>query len=331
MKYPKVEHSHIVPRSYTRRFAHDDKVAMRLLGQPHSRVISTRDAALRSGFYRRERPDGTPIHDFEWGLSQLEDKAAPILRDLDELWPLEKKQKAVLAELFAMQLIRGPRWRDWHESFVRESVNKHRKVELDAAAAAEAEEIARRIDTTERHLLSDTHWVIRMLSLGPKLAGILGSMHWARIEFARPLIVTSDHAVVPWPLHAGARRPEATTGDGLLKTLEVRVPASARQVILMTWAEEEDRARARLRGAPHHAGSLNTFTIAHAEKQWFHLPDTSPPVAAGGPFLPIAPELLLDYDVAAHASRRRAKASQWIDSVRDRPWQSRDFEIVTIP
>lgn len=92
-----------------------------------------------------------------------------------------------------------------------------------------------------------------MLSLGTKVTVILASMHWTLLEFSRPWLVTSDHPVVMWPLSERARTPQPTSMDaGVLETLEVRVPVSPHQAILMTWKDEPARRShaGRLRSSP---------------------------------------------------------------------------------
>jgi Protein of unknown function (DUF4238) len=59
---------------------------------------------------------GTRIDDVEWSLSQLENKAAPVLQTVEERWPLRFEEKLVLAELFGAQLVRGDRWREAYEA-----------------------------------------------------------------------------------------------------------------------------------------------------------------------------------------------------------------------
>ena len=112
MAYPKVERAHVVPRCYLKQFAEYDMIGMRLVGETTTRkVISIDDAAVRKQFYRRTRPDGTPIDDIEWSLSHIESAAAPLLQNLGDRWPLSFEAKAILAELFSVQLVRGTRWK----------------------------------------------------------------------------------------------------------------------------------------------------------------------------------------------------------------------------
>src|SRR4051794_33987994 len=99
--YQRVNHSHIVPTGYLRQWADDDgMIMMRLVGESESNRISVRDAAVRTGFYKRQRRDGSRIDDIEWSLSKLENASIPLLSEVRDRWPLETDAKQRLAQLF---------------------------------------------------------------------------------------------------------------------------------------------------------------------------------------------------------------------------------------
>jgi hypothetical protein len=298
--YPIVKSSHVVPRTYLRGFADDyDRIAVRVPGKSEPQVMDVKNAGTRTKFYVRERPDGTEIHDIEWSLSHIEDAAGPVLRRLPDAWPLDggdRQAKITLAELFAIQLLRGPRWIQWHVEFTRGQIEEWR-------AQGEAEE---ELGVMEKWLLSDTQTFVKMIDLSRKALTIFASMKWTLLEFPRPWLATSDHPIVTWPLGVAARKPGATPhGGGLVETLEYRVPVTPRCAILMTWAEGRDT-----RATAHKtvAASLNAFTVAEASPQWFHLPGTTPPVASGS-LMALSPTHVDGYThSAARASERRARA-----------------------
>jgi hypothetical protein len=307
-------------------------IGMRLVGETTTRkVISIDDAAVRKQFYRRTRPDGTPIDDIEWSLSHIESAAAPLLQNLGDRWPLSFEAKAILAELFSVQLVRGTRWKNWHETFSKQFVDEQRDAE-DPTTITRSEQTVEVVSAAEleRHLLGDTNRLMGMLSLGRKLASAFGSMHWTLVKFAAPLLATSDHPIVLWPRDARARGPEATPMNlGVLETLEVRVPMSPKLAILMTWGDWLDTGEARVNGARHHAEGLNAFTIAEADRQWFHWPTKVPPVGSGS-FLPLSVQLLANYDAqAAATSRRRATISAQIQPKIGAPPEP-EFEMVRV-
>jgi hypothetical protein len=270
VEFPVVKSSHIVPRTYLRGFADDEnRIAVRIRGDAEPHIVNVRNAGTRSKFYVRERLDGTEIHDIEWSLSHIEDAAGPVLRRLPNDWPLSLSDKTTLAELFALQLLRGPRWIEWHEAFTRDFIEEQRAKGISASELAALQE----------HLLSKTDTFVRMIDLSRKVLSVIASLKWTLLKFAGPWLATSDHPVVVWPLGVSARRAQSTPhGGGLFETLEYRVPISPRSSILMTWADEPDASAVAYK---HDAASLNAFTMGEASPQWFHLPGVSPPVAAG--------------------------------------------------
>jgi hypothetical protein len=301
VKYPVVKSSHVVPRTYLRGFADEnEQIAVHIVGQSDVHVMDINKAGTRSKYYARERPDGTEIHDVEWSLSQVEDRAGPLLRQVASDWPLDIQSKVDLATLFALQMLRGSRWMEFHRAFTESHV----------AGLGRQGEDKGELTTLEDHLLSKTAIFAEMLDAGKKLTRVIASLKWTLLEFRRPWLVTSDHPVVFWPMGVGARQPEATPqGVGFLQTLEYRVPISSERAILMTWADGPDtRAAAK----KDDAASLNAFTVAEASPQWFHSPDATPPVASGL-LTPLSLRFLSGYgdDVAAQ-SPRRARVQQLI-------------------
>jgi hypothetical protein len=76
MEYKAVRRSHVVTRGYLRSFALNEIIAMHLVGESAVREVPVSKAGVLKDFYLRHRPDGTPIHDIEWSLEQI-DKAVP--------------------------------------------------------------------------------------------------------------------------------------------------------------------------------------------------------------------------------------------------------------
>jgi hypothetical protein len=332
MGYPRVNRSHIVPKAYLSAFAEEGMIAMRLVGEAESRTISIKDAGVRTDYYSRTRPNtGERIDDIEWSLSVLESVAIPTLRQARDAWPPATPEKAKLAQLFGYQLVRGPRWREWYEKttgkFVDEAVRDMPLPITETGVPPTTEEV----EHFKQELLSSTTRSTRMLGAGLKVASALGSMHWMLIEFQSPMLATSDHPVVPWPLWEPSRQPVPTPPEmGLFETLEIRVPISPRLAIVMTWLDDEDRAEP-VRGVKDIAANLNAFTVAQAEQQWFHIPTRVPPRACGQ-LLPLSPRLLPGYGTGAvEASRRRQSIQSKIQKrIGEKLEQEREIEIVTV-
>jgi Protein of unknown function (DUF4238) len=296
---------------------------MYLAGEAEPLTVPVRDAAVRRDFYSRKRPTtGERIDDIEWSLSHLENASLPVLQEIGDLWPLNLDNKGRLAALFGYQLIRGPRWMGWHAEFTDKWAEEKRADPGDATAE--------QIDQVRDHLLSATPRLTRMLSLGPKVASVLGSMHWSLIEFGSSLLATSDHPVVVWPAGQRSRRPQPSPlNTRLLETLEVVVPLSSERALLMTWLDRKDDSEL-LRGYRQQAATLNAFVTTQAEQQWFHAPGRKPPIAVGQ-LLPVSSELHRGYDAAVvMSSRRRAEIAQRIHARIGSDDLEQEFEIVSV-
>jgi hypothetical protein len=163
--------------------------------------------------FPRPRKSGTPtpIDDVEWSLGVGESAATPLLREIADRWPLSTEDKTMLAELFAYQLLRGPRWKDEYEMRTREIFDRYRK-EGKLGDTALTDEQLREF---EAHLSTDGYRFIRMFAVAPTITSVLASMHWTLVEFDTRLVATCDHPVVLWPLAArsrpGRRAPPAHT------------------------------------------------------------------------------------------------------------------------
>ena len=107
------------------------------------------------------------------------------------------------------------------------------------------------------------------------------------------------------------------------------MPATPKLAILMTWLEASDAPEIRLRGTRQQASSLNAFTIANADREWFHVPSTNPPIGSGS-LLPLAPAFLKGYGVeAVEPSQRRFKVAEWLESTKNRTLRDREKIIIT--
>ena len=101
--------NHVVPKSYLRRFAKDDRVntvnvkTRKTLANVHvAQVAVVRDAY---------RPDGivVPVHfDIEGEIAELERDFAHALRQLGESFPPDPRTRALVADFVVFQLIRQP-------------------------------------------------------------------------------------------------------------------------------------------------------------------------------------------------------------------------------
>ena len=321
MSDPSVKNAHIVSRTYLKGWAEGRAIAARILDTGETVTTSVDKVGTRRHFYRRTRPDGTKTDDMESSLADAESKAAPLLREVDARWPLSVDDKFTLAAFFAIQLTRGPQWIEWYErATYRFLDDEHRAGRLEAAAAEGGMSTDDVHQTLAQDFLGDTERLSRMLIQGQKATSALGSMHWTLLEFQAPIVATSDQPIVMWPLEARSRPPGPNELDGgLMMTLEFRIPLSSTLALLLTWADLRDNEPHRVRGRRQHAANLNAFTVAQADRQWFHLPGTSPPTASGQ-LLPVSPELVAGYDRRVpETSLRRSKAGEVVNSLIGQP------------
>lgn len=333
MEYANVKNAHIVPETYLTNWAAEGRIATWLLAEPRrpqdqGRRLddqSTANVGTRRRFYRRERPrTGESIDDIEASLGEGEAKATPLLREFDARWPLETEDKIQLAELFGYQLLRGTRWKAEHEDRVRRLL-----AEYDQRPDVHLTEAERERQTAL--LASDNYRLLEMMRSALTIATVLGSMHWTLVEFATPLIATSDHPAVLWP-GAASRAPQAVdiTAAGLIECIEIRLPLSPRHAVLMSWSDRADEEDTRVRGSRAQAANFNAFTVATADRQWFHLPGSAPP-RASGKLLPLSTQLVAGYTaVAAAESRRRQGAQEIANKKIGRDIHDREIEVVTV-
>ena len=298
MEYKVVRRSHVVTRGYLRSFALDEIIAMHLVAESSGiREVPVGKAGVLKDFYLRHRPDGTPVYDVEWSLEHIDKAVPPLLRQISERWPLTIQEKAMLAEFIAMQVLRGPRWRNWHAAFTADYFTGVRTSGEFDGEEPEGMTIEEALAETERQLSSDTVTLAKMLELSRKGTQIIGSMHWTLLQFERPWLATSDHPVVFWSLDIASRQPKKSDDflkGGLLNALEVRFPISPQHALLMTWLDLPDDEAPTVKCTKDIAANLNAFTVAEATYQWFHVPGMTVP-RASGQLLPVAPSLLRPY------------------------------------
>lgn len=178
MEYPRVKNAHIVPRTYLLNFAVDEKITVHLVEEKRTLARQpVENVATRRYFYRRKRPDGTDIDDIEWSLGQLEGVAAPVLREFNERWPLADDDKQKLAELFAFQLLRGPRYKAEYEAMTQRFLDNWN--EREDMSNLDPEEMA----AFDEALKGNSYRLTRMLPMSITLTSIIVSMHWTLVDF----------------------------------------------------------------------------------------------------------------------------------------------------
>lgn len=318
--YPAVNKAHIVPAVYQRGFAIDDRVAVHIDGASECVTMRVGDAGTRRRFYRRNRPDGSSIDDIEASLAVLEDKVQPALGALQSGGPLDNERKVALVQFVAMQMLRGPGFFAHRSGLATEIVDNLEPKDLRPGALARA---GGDIDAIKGEVkdayLQSTARLVSMVSLGPKVASILGWMRCQVIHFDAPTLVYSDHPVVVWPANRVPSLPFTEPHYGPLTAVEVTMPLSPHVAVVMTWQDAMSLAQPR-QVPPVLAAQLNAFAIAQADRQWMHQPGPEPE-ANQGLAVPISTQLDPVYAPGpAMASKRRTQAEQAM-----KRWQSKQF------
>jgi hypothetical protein len=308
MPYTRVDQGHILPRFYQRNFAHGEQIEVHIVGTGRSHVTNTAKTGTRRRAYRRTRPSGEEIDDVEWSLQHIEDAAAPILREVDQRWPLTFDDKRTVAELFAVQMVRGPAFFE-HRPDLGDPTTREQVQQYFASSA-----------------VGDTERLVSMLRVTRPLTIQLASMRWTLLRFKDPVIALSDQPVVIWPLARGRADASVAPAWDPAQALEVRVPVSPFLAIVMAWFDQGDGPTRD--GRKGQAKALNAFTIAQADRQWMHLPG-HPPALRQGRFKPLSPQVNRGYTPQlAQRSRRRTEAVRLADRRRGAPLADRELEIV---
>jgi Protein of unknown function (DUF4238) len=324
----RVENGHIVPRMYQRAWeVKGRQVAVHKDGRTACEVKSTKVVGVRGPYYRRTRPrHGTETDDIEASLAYVEDKAAPVLRQVIAGKPLTVERKGGLAQLFGVQMMRGPAFFAQHEELHRSVLEGIQPSDLKPghlAAVGGDFDLARK-QVIDVHL-DATYRFVTMLRYAIKVAGILSLMRWHVLRFDAPLLAYSDHPVVLWPMNVERTQPFQRQGLGPLTMLEIRVPIAPNAAILMNWIDRSDETDAPM--ARHAAAELNAFTVAQADREWMHQPGSEPKIAQGI-FAPLSRLVDPSYDrAAAERSVRRAHAEKFHRRATKRQWVN-EIEVV---
>lgn len=292
-QFREVEDAHVIPKFWLKQFASQGQIQTVRPKRQESRTKGISAVGTRPRFYSRERPDETRLDDFEWSLSQLENVAAPALRQLESDWPLsDLLHKATLAQLFGLQIMRGP---DYRRNYDRLATDALTKGFIDGSGInykALEDEPNEGIVPVGTSIAGDTKRLLRMNFLSAKLAAALGSMTWTLLQCSDDELALSDQPVSLWPRGEESRLRRATKiwEVGVANLLEVRVPVSPRLAVLMTWGDRpNDPAPVDI--SQRQAENVNSFTITGADEEWFYLPGCPEPKHSQGRWIALSAQL----------------------------------------
>jgi len=328
--YSPVKQGHIVPAMYQRNFAVDGTVAVHIDERADCVPMSVLDAGTRSRYYRRTRPDGTEIDDFEATLASAEDATAPVLRDIVAGEPLTSIRKNVLAQFFGIQMVRGPAFFAMRERTVEEFFHELTALGLMPGVLEEAggDLGAVRQQVVDAYK-QPTEKLMDMSRASGRVGALLGHMRWQLLRFDIPILAYSDQPVVLWLMDSlSSEEAPPTPQFGPMDALEVRVPLSPTLALLMTWSDGADSVLPAT-AQPAYAGEFNALTIAQADRQWMHMLGPEPPVAAG-PFEPLSRVFAVGYTAeTAKRSQRYARAAKYMHRNRNKSYLN-SVEVVTV-
>jgi hypothetical protein len=328
--YSVVKQGHIVPATYQRNFAIGGQVMVHLVDGDKALLMRVENAGTRSRAYRRTRPDGTQIDDVEASLAHVEAIAGPALRRVTEDATLDDEGKAILSQLVALQMLRGPVFSETTRAIAADAITEHLTAERTPATALA--HVGGDLDVLHQRAADQLfeRRFARMLAGAQKLSTIVGYMRWHILRFEKPVLAYSDQPVVLWPLGTLVIDARPTQPRlGAIGALEIRLPISPHHLLLLSWED----ARDQLHGVPAPrvlAAETNALVIAQADKQWMHQPQCEPPIAKHL-LRPAASSIEPSYDAAAaNQSWRRAQAQRFYARVEGRAFVN-DIQIVTEP
>jgi hypothetical protein len=312
---------------YQRAWEADERqVAVHHVGQDVCKLRSTRRAGARPGFYRRSRPQGAEIDDFEATLGGVEDRATRPLREVIAGEALSFERKGAIAQFLAVQLMRSPTFFRTHATSAEELVVELRPQDFKRAYLKSVDgDVERARAGVRATFQKKTDALTAMASFSAKVANILAHMRWHVLRFDRPLLAYSDQPVVVWPMNIALTKAFPTPRHGPLSALEVRAPLAPDVAVLMNWIDLPDLGNVSM--GRYAAADLNAFTVGQADEEWMHAPGLGPEIP-DDIFAPLSRFIDPDYDRAvALQSPRRLRAQKVFDRIRSRTWIN-EIEVV---
>ena len=301
----KATRHHLVPQCYLKGFArelpsHGGRKS-RWMIERHPvigprKVVSIRDVALSSGRYAVTLPSGTTSLDLENQYGVIEDHASPVLRSLESAWPLTGDERQAIAELLAAQFSRSPEWFENHDA------NWARVAGSDGEAS---------VGSVRAAIIQDGH---------ARLTTIVMSMRWSLLAALSPRLITSDH---PLLLRDSQGKPTTLRDPdfpGLLATLELVVPLTARHLLVCDWRDEPHDPNVRPLHA-HLIANANATVGRQAIVEWFSHPDVPRmglPAGGGRPISSQIPGGFYSWSVAMR-SQRRSKVTSYVEEAMANP------------
>ena len=318
------QHSHVVPRGYLNLFAFKGMIVCHFTDDGRVEAINTSNVAVRKNIYAERMDDGCLSNAVEQAMGPSESSAIDIFQEIEAHWPLDRNDRATLAEYLGLQVVRGPAWMHNFEEIRRQSMDRARRqseLTSDAWKLVEAE------------LGTDRFRLETMMGQIAKMGSLLGSMHWSLLRFGKPRLLTSDHPVAPVPLVVpGDRRiPSAVPQRGFMNTVEFLFPVTPCHALVLSWRNAPDGEETMVDAPVHMAKSINGSVRAQAQRQWFHSPEMNSAGATDGQWAPLSFELHTDYDLdAVLNSERRRRVNAAIEEMVEANQPTKSMQLITV-
>lgn len=271
---------HTVPAFYLRRFADANGQIERVAKSSGERTImSVRNATVEVDFYTVETDEG-PSDMIEWRLSEIESMAAVALQHLDQGEPPTPDDLTGLCNFIAIQITRGPDFREKIDDFNTQIMRKVMMLEAGLGPGRVAEIVERALGRppTEEEVTEAMGWMSRgdykvslhpnrainaMLEGASELVEPFSRMRWKVAGFEDPVLITSDRPVSLWvkdPL-------PPFYGVGVLTADEISLPISPTKAFVIYPNADTDT---ELEGPS--AGELDRRTVNSANRWLFMNP-----------------------------------------------------------
>lgn len=233
---------------------------------------------------RRRRPEKVAYRHNFWGhhlgvragaerfFAEIENDVAKLLPEFRDRWPFVfgEDDWCTTACLLAVHLWRNPAGRQRLDAIQRLAL-ANQLPRLERQFSSEA------INAFLAHVTSDGFRADTMIRNLRQAVSLLGSMHWALLEFDERLLATSDQplSIAPIVRPGESGNVGAFLDRPLLECEEIRFPVGPRHALLLTWHDGLADGTV-IRADDGIAAQLNRAVVGQADEQWFYHPDRRP-------------------------------------------------------
>lgn len=245
------------------------------------RLVPVSHAAVSKDAYLVQLRDGRRTDEVERALSLLETEALPVLRDLRGRWPLDHRDRALVAEYVAAQMARTPDALRRHARLVDDALRDHGYPDARGDGWRHGRDGLR---------------MRAMIFIAGRVMTLVSAMQWSLVSFGRPVLSTSDHPVAVGSIDLAATR--ADLGIEVDNIGELWLPIDPQLLLVCCWRDLPDVARP-LGGRRRIAESVNAAMRDQAEAGWYSRPGQAVPMPVDGRIGMCGERLFAGYGPAA--------------------------------